>query len=742
MIKAIHMKECATYRNDISSFSDLQKVNFIYGANGSGKSTVSNYLKNPLDPKYSMCSIEWTSEPLVVEVYNREFRQEHFQDDIDGVFTLGKATKEQIDEVASLKEERKKAEERIAGLGRTQRDKREEVKNAETLFIESLWNAILKKNEEKLGEAFSGFRGSKKAFYAEYVRRVQSKYNYEGTYEELVTKAATLFSKKPEKIEKLSLDISRSQESIESIVRDAIWQTVIIGNNDVPIAALINQLNNNDWVRRGRLFISKSPVCPFCQKETIDDSFRTQLEAFFDTTYQTQVDLVERYKSEYKRELTSVVEKISALANDTRIDHINFPLDNFKLLIQKVQDTGRINIEEIDKKCSEPSRKVQLESIEVILKDILSIIETANISIEAHNSMVINFNKEKEALVSDVWAYCIAEQKALLDSFNKDQNARLKAFDGLKNAIEKTAGIRDSLTEQILEKEKNITSVQPAVDEINRSLKAYGFEGFRIVPSPTKDNAYQVQRQDGELATHTLSEGEETFISFLYFMQYVKGSTDLAKVSSRKVIVLDDPICSLDSNVLYVVSAMVKELAKSIKNGKSDVEQLIVLTHNVFFHKEASFENGRVSEENSVNYWIISKDNNISSVRAYGKQNPISTSYELLWRELKDNTSSSLVTTQNIMRRIIENYFGMLGKKKDDTLINSFETTEDKMICKALLYWINDGSHTITDDLFIDSYSDSIDKYKAVFKQIFINTGNLAHYNMMMQIEDSEEVVG
>ena len=130
MIKAIHMKECATYRNDISSFSDLRKVNFIYGANGSGKSTVSNYLKNPLDPKYSMCSIEWTGEPLVVEVYNREFRQEHFQDDIDGVFTLGKATKEQIDEIASLKEDRKNAEERIAGLERTQRDKLEEAKNA------------------------------------------------------------------------------------------------------------------------------------------------------------------------------------------------------------------------------------------------------------------------------------------------------------------------------------------------------------------------------------------------------------------------------------------------------------------------------------------------------------------------------------------------------------------------------------------------------------------------------------
>lgn len=80
----------------------------------------------------------------------------------------------------------------------------------------------------------------------------------------------------------------------------------------------------------------------------------------------------------------------------------------------------------------------------------------------------------------------------------------------------------------------------------------------------------------------------------------------------------------------------------------------------------------------------------------------------------------------------------MLGKDKDDKLINSFATTEEKVICKALLYWINDGSHSINDDIFIDSYSDSIEKYKSVFRQIFINTGNIAHYNMMMQIEQSE----
>ena len=239
---------------------------------------------------------------------------------------------------------------------------------------------------------------------------------------------------------------------------------------------------------------------------------------------------------------------------------------------------------------------------------------------------------------------------------------------------------------------------------------------------------------DGSLATNTLSEGEETFISFLYFLQFAKGSVDVSKVSNRKVLVLDDPICSLDSTVLYIVSSMVKVLIKDVRDGNSDVEQIFVLTHNVFFHKETAFIDRRTEVCNDIHFWIISKDNNISSIRAYERTNPIKTSYELLWEELKSNTNASLITTQNIMRRILENYFSILGKTKDDTIVDSFSTIEEKMICRSLLSWINDGSHTIPDDLYIDSYTDSIDRYKEIFKAVFIKMGHESHYKMMMGV--------
>ena len=118
-------------------------------------------------------------------------------------------------------------------------------------------------------------------------------------------------------------------------------------------------------------------------------------------------------------------------------------------------------------------------------------------------------------------------------------------------------------------------------------------------------------------------------------------------------------------------------------------------------------------------------------------ENPISTSYELLWKELRDNENLSMITIQNTMRRIIENYYGMLGNKKNEYLENYFSEPEERMIARSLVAWINDGSHSIPDDLYIDSYTDAVPKYKEVFREMFYKSGHKAHYNMMMGIDDS-----
>lgn len=734
MIKSIIMKNCATYPADEAVIENCQKVNFFYGPNGSGKSTISNFLHNQTAPQYASCKINWENDtPTDIVVYNRDFRTRHFKEDIAGVFTLGEATIEEIKSLEEMKKERDKKQDNYIGKINSLNKKIDEEQSHKDEFRDTVWKAILKQNETDFQEAFSGLRGNKEKFRDEVIERYKKSHSSSETRESLKKRYNVLFSNKPEKCNPIDISISHLISKLEAIEKDLIWEKVIVGNKDVPISKLIDFLDNADWVNRGRSYIRENGTCPFCQQNTISEDFKQQLNSFFSGEYERNIEHIKNLIGKYKSVSDLLISQLSNVtSNDVAVSLGNLDIQKYNTLLDTLKVLFSNTLTEMSSKEKEAGKKVTFPDSTSKVNDLLNMISTANSNINTHNKMVDNYNEEKKALVAAVWEFLMDEQEALISGYINDLSNFEKTKTGIQNGITQCKKQLDELDSKIFEAGKNITSVQPTVDEINRSLKAYGFTNFQIVPSPTKENFYQIQRMDGTLATNTLSEGEETFISFLYFLQFAKGSINAAKVSSKKILVLDDPICSLDSTVLYIVSSMVKTLIKAVREGKSDVEQIFILTHNVFFHKEASFINGRITELNDVNYWIISKDNNISSVRSFGKVNPIKTSYELLWQELKTNTNASLVTTQNIMRRIIENYFGILGKKVDDTIIDSFNTTEEKIICRSLISWINDGSHSIPDDFYIDSYTDSVERYKLVFKDIFVKMGHEAHYNMMM----------
>lgn len=734
MIKTIKLKNCATYLSEGTSIENCQKINFFYGPNGSGKSTISNFLQDPTDLLYRECIIEWENDTAVdIMVYNRRFRERNFKENIAGVFTLGQATIEDIRALEEMKEQRAKKNEDYTTRGNTLQEKLQEEIAYKATFRDTVWERILKPNEADFQEAFSGFRNNKERFRDEVLRRYQISHSSTETRDALLVRAKTLFARKPEKCPIIPFVLDNIVEQIAEIETAAIWSKVIVGNRDLPIGRLIEVLDNADWVSQGRKHLREDGICPFCQKQTITDELKNQLDAFFSGEYEQDVSLIKQFIGQYSSYTDELLSRIKTLRTSLgSYPAAGIEASKIDSIIELLNGYFSKNKAEMLIKEKEPGRIISLTETAATTSSMKQLVINGNAAVTKHNEMVDNYTSEKDTLVADIWVFLMDENEALIAGYLNDIETFTKAKKGIQKGIDVCKQQLDDLDGKIVEAGKNITSVQPTVDEINRSLKSYGFTNFKIVPSPAQPNAYQIQRMDGTLATNTLSEGEETFISFLYFLQFAKGSIDVAKVSNRKVLVLDDPICSLDSTVLYIVSSLVKGLIKDVREGNSDVEQIFILTHNVFFHKETAFIDRRTEVCNDIHFWIISKDNNISTIKAYERNNPIKTSYELLWEELKSNTNASLITTQNIMRRILENYFSILGKTKDDTIVDSFSTIEEKMICRSLLSWINDGSHTIPDDLYIDSYTDSIDRYKQIFKEVFFKMGHEAHYKMMM----------
>jgi wobble nucleotide-excising tRNase len=736
MIENILIKNIASYDNAGTQLRELKKINFIYGANGSGKTTISNLSSEQANLEFKDCDLQWRhGQVLNSLVYNKKFREHNFgKGKIDGVFTLGEATKEYMllieekqKDLKILKDDGLKKKEALDKQNNTKSDE-------ETSFREAAWVKIYKKHEEEFKEAFQGSM-QKESFKNKLLSEFKTNKALLQTFDDLKKKSKTIFGKAPESIGLInSVDFNK----ILTIENDDVWAEKIIGKSDVDISRLIQKLNINDWVNQGRSYIQDNLTCPFCQQPTIEEGFKNQLENYFDESFTASIKKITVFIDEYNRFADNAINELTQIEagqksnNGTKLD-----IDKFSAYLKTLLSQINANKILLAEKTKEPSRSINLTPTKEQFQNIEKLMESANVEIKKHNDIVNNYKSERSRLTQAIWKYVIEINKVDIEAYNKKITGLEKGISTLNGDVIEKRDNYKTLNNEIRALTKNVTSIQPTIDEINKTLQYYGFDNFEIVPSLFSENHYQIKREDGELAESTLSEGEITFITFLYYLQLSKGSTDKETITDERVLVVDDPISSLDSNVLFVVSTLIKEIIKDIKNDTGNIKQLILLTHNVYFHKEVSFIDGRTKENNQTNYWILRKNNKVSSAQPFLMKNPIQTSYELLWNEIKNKEHNSNVTIQNTMRRIIENYFKMLGGYKDADLISKFTSKEEQEIFRSLISWINDGSHSISDDLYIEAQTDVVDKYLKVFKDIFILTKHEGHYDMMMGIDNA-----
>lgn len=737
-ISQISLKKVATFDENGASFKDLNSINFIYGANGSGKTTTSSFLKNlaenGIEDKFANSKIAWyNNESLKIEVYNKQFKEEQFRNSqVKGIFTLGKKTNENLEKIEikkeSINKENEKKIKNEASLQVLTQKKEKEEKD----FADRCWEKLYKKNEEDFKETLEGFKRKEK-FKEKILKEFENDEHNESKIvrlEELKEKIEIVFGENQTELALLECNLT----DFDFIENHSIWEQKIVGSGDVAIADLIKKLSNENWVAWGREYIKENSICPFCQKETITEEFKKQLKSYFDTSYQESTETIKEKMKDYKSRTAGALERLDEIVEtEQKNQQTKLNTEIFKRIIETLKSKINGNQQKMFDKGKEMSRSFKLESTKNEIKEIRDLIDTANQQIANHNEIIKDTKNQKKNCVEQTWKFLVNEFKSDIQEYNKKYCGLEKGINNLEKAISENQEEVKKLENEIKELEKNMVSIKPIVNEINTLLKGYGFTNFGLACTED-EKSYRIQREDGQLVGETLSEGEVTFITFLYYYHLTKGSLEENDISENKVLVIDDPISSLDSNILFIVSVLVKDLMKETMEEKTNIKQIIILTHNTYFYKNITYNLKRY--QGKYSFWIINKDNNVSKIKSY-KENPIKNSYELLWQEVKQakENNASWVSLQNVMRRIIEYYFRILGGfEHNHNLSECFENIEEKRVCNSFISWFNDGSHGISDDLFAQSQDISIETYLKVFEKIFEITGHEAHYKMMMRM--------
>ncbi len=286
------------------------------------------------------------------------------------------------------------------------------------------------------------------------------------------------------------------------------------------------------------------------------------------------------------------------------------------------------------------------------------------------------------------------------------------------------------------------------------------FTGFKIEKKESENNIikYYILREGETSESHifkSLSEGEKNFIAFLYFYQMCLGTHDTQNSTKKKIIVIDDPVSSMDSQVLFFISTLIRRLIAKKGKGKDqqgnnlidqlkneNIEQVFILTHNIFFYKEVALAFGaRIC--NSTAYFNVKKFNNQSIIeRIENYKNIAFNDYHLLWQEIKKESSEKIsMALLNNMRRIIESYGNFMGLINDvnlwDLKNDIPEDSSENLIITALISQVQDGSHRIStnDEIYFSRISnESKEVALRSFEILFENIGGKTHYDKMMEI--------
>lgn len=727
MLTEIKLNGFASFKHETCLQTD-KPINFVYGLNGTGKSSLTRYLAHRDDPKYAQCSITPAIEPEKEEilVYNQDYIHETFveRDRQNGVFTLSKQNKKAYDAIQKATQKLAELDVQDKSVEEAQQKSDATFASAEAQARERTWElkTTYSGGDRVLDYCLEGYKGSKASLFNKVKDTEVKKEEVLRPIEVLKQDLIQLTAMEGQSYQLLpelpSLPIK--EEDIK------LLKKVIVGNQESTISAVMDEFANATWVRTGIPYIDKAGHrCPFCHQETISDDYLKELQSYFDESYERDIQALQLLEQTLNDTLARVVpgssfEDIPIIA-PLREKYL-LAFQDFKAALTASLATVRLKIEH-------PNIEHEFTTCQEEVSAVNDIIAEANSQIAAFNARVAKLPDVKESIKEEFWKFQRREYDTTLSAYEAAVKAHDKDTSDNNKNKEEVENQRKQQRSIIAANQKDVVNIDEAITHINNNLQSIGITDFHIVKCEG-ENAYHISRaEEGEEKVFTtLSEGEKMLISFLYFIETCTGRPAADAPEKKKIIVIDDPLSSLSHIHVFNVSCLLREKFIDKVKDKHPFEQVFILTHSLYFFYEVVYRKKETREE-CEKLFRMAKNADGSYIEEM-KYSEIRNDYEAYWSVINDpKTPPALLA--NCMRNILDYFFGFVDRLEFNNIFNIPELKDVRFT--AFNHYVNRESHNGPEN--ISDYKEiDYDVFHEALKLVFEKTGFGEHYKKMRKV--------
>jgi wobble nucleotide-excising tRNase len=552
---------------------DFKRINVVYGHNGSGKSSIARVLDGlrstadgyqkisaVVDDSGSTRTTDGHADPSFtrVLVFSDEYvaRSHRFRDgnaDMDAVLTLGQRTAEDDERLEQRRNEQQALTEERKALTGTYDEVRRNLERAYSRAAQAVVDDLAP------ARGIYSSRGS----YS--VARVKSRLT--DLRDQLVAQSVEDLAAKKQLISggnKEQLPLS----GFSFAFRDDLVETAKQLLATTPLTIVLDTLQTHPeattWVQEGARLHQVSSTCALCGGPLSNDRKREIERHFSDEVAQLQ-----RRLGDLDAELRKAQSEAESIAQSIPASGLLF--EDLRQRFEESAEIARGQAVAVKEWCAELCDKLAAKRANVLAAVEYDLAAPPLIEGAALAATRDEHNRRVSAHAQVVQE---AAQAVELHHLKSEEGQIADLLERQTIAAERLKQVEDRLGELAVEiagLETAEGDPTPTAQVLTREVaRLLGREELKFEASGKR---YRVLR-DGSPATG-LSVGERTAVTLVHFLETVAR---FDPAGGKPIVVIDDPVSSLDSNVFMGISTYIWSAAVSLT--KDHIGQLFLLTHN------------------------------------------------------------------------------------------------------------------------------------------------------------------